>query len=178
MIFSETPMEQVFVLSPPVFTDNRGSFVKVFNRDLFASRGLQCEWEELFYSTSNRDVLRGFHFQLPPRDLEKIVWVTSGEVLDVVLDLRKDSGSYGSCFSVNLSGDNCKAIYIPKGVAHAFCVLSSTATVLYQTSRGFSPQHDTGIRWDSVGFDWPVTNPVISVKDNNLPTLADFVSPF
>jgi dTDP-4-dehydrorhamnose 3,5-epimerase len=178
MTFSETPIEQVLVLSPPVFTDNRGSFVKVFNRNLFAAHGLQCEWEEFFYSVSNRDVLRGFHFQLPPMDLEKVVWVTSGEVLDVVLDLRKDSGTFGSCFSVTLSEVNCKAIYIPKGVAHAFCVLSETATVLYQTSRGFSPQHDTGIRWDSVGFDWPVTNPVLSVKDNNLPALANFVSPF
>ena len=178
MTFTETPLSDVFVLTPPVFTDMRGSFVKVYNREVFSTRGLRCDCEEIFYSTSKQGVLRGFHFQIPPMDMEKIVWVTSGEILDVVVDLRKGSATYGTCFAETLSAENCRAIYIPKGAGHAFCVLSREATVLYQTSRGFSPSHDTGIRWDSVGFDWPVTDPVISDKDINLPALADFVSPF
>jgi dTDP-4-dehydrorhamnose 3,5-epimerase len=178
VIFTETPLEQVLVLSPSVFADDRGSFVKVFNRDMFAARGMQCDWEETFFSTSRKNVLRGFHFQLPPMDMEKIVWVTRGEVLDVLLDLRKGSATCGRTFSAILSEQNSTAIYIPKGVAHAFCVLSENATMVYQTSRVFSPEHDAGILWNSAGFDWPVTDPLISMKDCNLPALADFVSPF
>lgn len=178
MKFTETPLEKVVVLNPSVFSDERGDFVKVYNRDLFESRGLPCHGEEIFFSTSKKGVIRGFHFQIPPMEMEKIVWVSSGEILDVVLDLRRGSATYGRCFSQLLSGSNRTALYIPKGVGHAFCALSDVATVFYQTSRVFSPEHDAGVRWDSVGFDWPVTAPIVSVKDRNLPTLADFVTPF
>jgi len=178
MIFTETPIDKVVVLNPPVFSDNRGNFIKVYNRDLFEAHGLTCHGEELFYSTSKKGVIRGFHFQTPPMEMEKIVWVSSGEILDVALDLRRGSATYGRCFSLLLSDSNRTALYIPKGVGHAFCALSDEATVFYQTSRVFSPEHDAGVRWDSVGFDWPVTAPIVSDKDRNLPALADFVTPF
>lgn len=175
---TSTGIQGVYIVNPHVFRDNRGDFVKIYNRDAFSEAGLNCGTDEVFYSTSLRNVLRGFHFQLPPMEMEKIVWVTSGEILDVVLDLRKGSSSYGRCFSIVLSAAAAKAIFVPKGVAHAFCVLSDEATVIYQTSRVFSPENDAGIRWDSVGFDWPVIAPIVSEKDCNLPRLCDFESPF
>jgi dTDP-4-dehydrorhamnose 3,5-epimerase len=178
MMFTETPLEKVVLLTPTVFLDSRGDFIKVYNRGLYEARGLTCDCQELFYSNSKAGVVRGFHFQMPPMELEKLVWVSSGEILDVVLDLRRASATYGRCFSAVLSGTNRKALYIPKGVGHAFCAMSETVTVFYQTSRAFSPEHDAGVRWNSAGFDWPISTPVVSLKDSNLPAFADFVSPF
>lgn len=173
-----TEIAGTYIVNPYVFEDSRGSFVKIYNREIYCRLGIDSETEEIFFSTSKKNVLRGFHFQAPPMEMEKIVWVTSGEILDVVLDLRKESRTYGKCFSITLSSDNCRAIFIPKGVAHAFCVLSDDATVIYQTSRVFSPEKDAGIRWDSAGYDWPITSPIVSDKDNKLTRFCDFESPF
>lgn len=168
----------VHVLTPCPFSDERGSFVKVFNKDVYASIAPRLTFEEIFYTRSVQNVIRGFHFQVPPFDLEKVVWVTNGSVLDVLLDLRQNSETFGKCFSLELSEESAKVLYIPKGIAHAFCVLSSGATVLYSTSKVYSAQHDAGIRWDSVGFEWPVKNPILSHKDRNLPPFIQFDSPF
>jgi len=107
-----------------------------------------------------------------------MVYVIQGKILDVVLDIRKDSPTYKKCFSIILSDENKNIIHMPKGIAHAFAVLSDSATVLYFTSKGFSPNHDSGIRWDSVGFDWGIKEPIISDKDKQLQTLEKFRSPF
>lgn len=166
------------MITPKPFLDHRGSFVKVFNKDMFNPINPDLQIEEVFYSCSVQNTIRGFHFQVPPFDFEKLVWVTSGCVLDVVLDLRKNSQTFGKCFSVELSGENKKVIYMPKGTAHAYCVLSEGATVLYCTSRIYSAEHEAGIRWNSVGFTWPAKEPIISEKDRRLPELKRFVSPF
>ena len=176
--FTESPIEGVFVIEPAPAADDRGVFVKVFNSELFARYGLQSRFEEVFFSESKKGVIRGFHFQTPPMALEKLAWVTHGEILDVVVDLRTRSRTYGQCFSTVLSEQNRNIVYVPVGVGHAFCVLSDSATVLYETSRVFSPAHDAGIRWSSVGFAWPVDHPVISKRDAELPPLDEFVSPF
>ena len=168
----------VEIVNAKSFLDNRGQFVKLFNKDEFNGFNLNFNIEEIFYSYSVRDVIRGFHFQLPPFDLEKMVYVIQGKILDVVLDIRKDSPTYKKCFSIILSDENKNIIHMPKGIAHAFAVLSDSATVLYFTSKGFSPNHDSGIRWDSVGFDWGIKEPIISDKDKQLQTLEKFRSPF
>jgi dTDP-4-dehydrorhamnose 3,5-epimerase len=134
--------------------------------------------EEIFYSFSKKNVIRGFHFQNPPFDLDKLVWVTEGAILDVVLDIRKGSLTYGQHHSVEISAGNKKMVYMSKGIAHAFLTLSENATVFYATSKIFSKEHDTGIKWDTVGFRWPVDEPVISGKDDNLVSFKDFQSPF
>lgn len=174
----ETCIAGVYLLRPVPFADKRGYFVKVFNQRDFDSMGIDLRCVELFYSSSPKNVIRGFHFQGPPCALDKLVWVTQGEIVDVVLDLRKRSPTYGRCFSLNLSEENRSSLYISKGIAHAFGVLSDWATVLYATSQPFSPAHDAGVRWDSTHFQWPIMNPIISDRDQNLPPLDQFLSPF
>ena len=174
----ETSIVGVYLLRPAPFMDKRGCFVKVFNQKDFDSAGLNFRCAELFYSSSSRNVIRGFHFQEPPYALEKLVWVTQGEIVDVVLDLRKRSLTYSQCLVTYLSEENRASVYIPKGVAHAFGVLSDWATVLYATSQIFSPAHDAGVRWNSTHFRWPIINPIISGRDQNLPPLDQLVTPF
>lgn len=178
MKFVTTLMKDVFVINSHYFADERGTLVKPFEYNEYSSKGLQCNYEETFYSVSKKGVLRGFHFQLPPKTSEKLVWVSHGIILDAVLDLRTRSETYNRIFSIELSAKNHKAVYLPKGMAHAFCVLSNEATVHYQVSNGYSPDNETGIKWNSVNFNWPVENPIVSERDNDLPDLKSFKSPF
>jgi|WetSurMetagenome_2_1015567.scaffolds.fasta_scaffold129910_2 dTDP-4-dehydrorhamnose 3,5-epimerase len=174
----ETGIEGVYLLRPAPYMDKRGCFVKVFSHKDFDGIGLNFSCAELFYSSSFKDVIRGFHYQEPPFALEKVVWVTHGEIVDVVLDLRKRSLTYNQCFVTHLSEENRAVLYIPQGVAHAFGVLSDWATVLYASSQVFSPEHDAGVHWNSTHFRWPIINPIISERDQNLPPLDQFVTPF
>lgn len=178
MRFTKTTIKDLLIIESHFFSDGRGVLVKPFEYNEFFARGLQCNYEESFYSTSQKGVVRGFHFQLPPKTSEKLVWVSHGAILDVVLDLRTKSETFKQTFSIDLSSENHKAIYLPKGMAHAFCVLSNYATVHYQISKAYSPEHDSGVRWNSVVFDWPVKNPIVSKRDNELPELKSFKSPF
>jgi len=178
MKLKPTPIQGLFVVTSPNSFDARGLFVKPYNREQFQSNGLACNFDETFYSTSKKNVLRGFHLQLPPHDSKKLVWVSNGSVLDVALDLRKESKTYGDCFSTELSSNNFKAMYIPEGVAHAFYVLGNEATVFYQVGKCYSAIADSGIKWDSAGFSWPCEYPTISDRDQELPKLNVFTSPF
>jgi dTDP-4-dehydrorhamnose 3,5-epimerase len=178
MKITPTGIEGLFVVSPFVFSDARGDFVKPFNRAQFVELGLAARFDETFYSVSKKNVLRGFHLQLPPHESAKLVWVSDGAILDVLLDLRSESATYGQCFSVTLSSANFEAVYIPNGVAHAFYVLGESATVIYQVGKCFAPSADSGIKWDSAGFDWPCPAPLVSDKDNQLAELGHFASPF
>ena len=152
--------------------------MKPFHKTSFEQAGLDTNYDESFYSTSVKNVVRGMHFQLPPHDHSKLIYVTSGRLLDVVLDLRKDQPTYGKAISVELSGDNFTAIYLPKGVAHGFAVLEDSTNMVYHTSTMHHPASDRGIRWDSFGFDWPVANPILSQRDTEFPGLDAFESPF
>jgi len=176
--FTSTTLPQVLKIEPKQIGDDRGTFIKMYNEELYRLAGISMPFGELFFSTSKKDVLRGFHFQNPPYGLEKLVWVIQGEILDVVIDLRKESTTYGKCYAEYLSATTSTALYMPEGTGHAFLCLSQECCVMYCTSRVFSPGDDTGIRWDSVGFNWPVQSPVLSAKDKNLPDFRDWVSPF
>jgi dTDP-4-dehydrorhamnose 3,5-epimerase len=167
------------MLIKPFFNeDERGSFVKTFHADEFAAQGLDNDFRESFYSESKKGVIRGMHFQLPPEDHSKLVFCTTGEVLDVILDLRKDSPMFGKAKSFSLSAENRDMLYIPKGCAHGFYTVSDIATVFYFTSTVHSKPHDTGIRYDSFGFDWPGLGHVLSARDKSFITLDEFDSPF
>jgi len=178
MQWRETKLPDVNIIDPDIFEDERGIFIKTYNEAAFKKFGITVELRESFYSISKRDVIRGMHFQLPPHDYAKLIYVTSGEVIDVVLDIRKNSPTYGEHVSVFLSSGNARQIYIPQGFAHGFAVVSNSATVTYLQTAIHAPEHDTGIRWDSFGMDWNIKDPVLSRRDRALPALEEFDSPF
>jgi dTDP-4-dehydrorhamnose 3,5-epimerase len=168
----------VQLLRPFHSVDHRGDFCKFFDIDVQRTSGLANQIEECFVTTSHDRVLRGMHLQLPPHDHAKFVTCTQGRVLDVVLDLRVDSPRFGMAEGFELDGASPRTVAIPSGLAHGFCVLSGPATLIYAVTRRHAPSHDTGIRWDSFGFEWPVSAPLVSARDAALPRLADFASPF
>lgn len=174
----EEPLPGVLVIKPHVFADQRGAFVKTFHEPTFESRAWPLRWREEFYSVSAKDVVRGMHFQTPPDDHDKLVYCVSGSVLDVVVDLRLSSPTFGRWASVPLVATDPLLVLIPIGVAHGFLSLENNSVMMYKTTSVHAPASDAGIRWDSFGFSWPVASPLISDRDAALPPLADFHSPF
>ncbi len=168
----------VFLLDAFHATDERGTFVKTLHGPTLVEAGLESEFPESFYSTSKHGVLRGMHFQRPPHDHAKLVHVVAGEVLDAVIDLRREGGHYGQAITVSLQAGTPQLLYIPRGCAHGFCTVSEEATMLYFTSTPHAPESDAGIRWDSAGSDWPGTEHTVSERDAALPALSAFETPF
>lgn len=167
-----------FELQPKVFDDERGRFVKVFHEQAFAAQGLETNFAEEYYSISYKNVIRGLHFQLPPMDHVKMVYCVHGEVLDVVVDLRVGSPTYGQYSLFELSAEKGNSIYIPKGMAHGFCALSDHAIMVYKVSTMYSPANDAGLLWNSVGIPWPTTDAILSVRDKSFLPFDQFISPF
>lgn len=165
-------------VQPRVFEDSRGSFVKVFNKDLFNSLGLETNFCEEYYSHSSKGVIRGLHFQTPPADHVKVVYCVQGTVFDVVLDLRVGSPTYGQSATFQLSAERGNFLYIPKGLAHGFCVTSNRATLVYKVSSGYSPAHDQGVLWSSLDIKWPCSKPIVSSRDSSFQPVSMFESPF
>jgi dTDP-4-dehydrorhamnose 3,5-epimerase len=173
-----TKIEGVLLLRPKVAADERGNLIKSYHRPTFEKLGLEFARAEEFYSVSKRNVIRGMHLQLPPFAYHKCVFCIAGAVLDVVLDLRRQSSTYGMTLVRELNSNNHEMLMIPFGCAHGFAVLSDEATMLYQTDTIHSPSHDGGVRWDSFGLVWPVAEPIVSERDRALPAFSDFVTPF
>ena len=178
MQIAKTAISGCYQVQPMIHDDERGRFVKTLRESVYAQHGLRCDFSEEYYSTSRRNVLRGMHFQEPPFDHEKLVYCVSGSVLDVIVDLRTGSPSEGHCISVELDDVDCHAMYIPRGCAHGFLTRSESATLVYKTTTEYSPEHDAGVLWSSVQFDWPLDEPVLSERDRNFPALQDYDSPF
>tara|TARA_B100000925_G_scaffold138682_1_gene103912 strand:+ start:6573 stop:7121 length:549 start_codon:yes stop_codon:yes gene_type:complete len=174
----QSTIKDCLELIPKIFHDERGLFVKVFHSGSFKSLGLEDVFKEDYYSKSLKGVIRGLHFQLPPQEHAKIVYCVSGSVFDVVIDLRVGSPTFGQCDTFNLNSNDANMIYIPKGLAHGFCSLSESSTLIYKTSTVYYPEFDSGILWNSVPIDWPVKKPVISDRDSSFKPFSDFVSPF
>lgn len=172
------PLPGVKVLEPFIHRDPRGDFVKPFHEGQLAEHGISLELKEEFFSTSAANVVRGFHFQKPPHSHAKLIYCISGRVLDVVMDIREDSPTYGHCAGVDLSAANHHVIYIPVGFAHAFASLEDGSCLVYKTNAVHAPEADSGILWSSVDFDWPIENPNISERDQGFETMGQFVSPF
>ena len=178
MKFISTKLNDVYIIEQDIFKDDRGSFVKTFQQSQFISRGLECDFKENYYTRSKEDVIRGMHFQTPPHDHAKIVTVIQGTIIDVILDLRKESQTYKQYISVELSRENRKSIYIPRGCAHGFGALSELSIAYYMVTTEHIPQSDCGIKYNSFDFNWPISNPVISNRDNEFVSLDKFISPF
>jgi len=178
MNISPAKLEGVMIIETRVVRDERGEFLKVFHKQDFENLGLATNFEESYYSTSKKGVIRGMHFQLPPKDHAKLVYVTAGKILDVILDIRRGSPTYGQYMTIELSEENRQAVYIPQGFAHGFLAQTDNATVTYLQTTMHDPAQDAGIHTNSIGFAWPVENPTLSGRDQKFQTLADFVSPF
>lgn len=157
--------------------DNRGSFTKVFSNNVFVQNGIKFLPKEIYYSISRKDVIRGMHFQTPPVDHSKLVFVISGSIIDVVLDIRKNSKTYGKFFSLKLE-ENEESIFIPSGFAHGFKALEDNTVVVYNQTSCYSKEHDAGILWNSFKFDWEIENPIVSSRDQSFDEFLKFKSPF
>lgn len=165
MEFIETNIKDLFIIKNLSFNDERGFFTKTFNSEKFKENNIDFITKEFFYSISNKNVIRGMHFQTYPYECAKLVFVSSGKILDVVLDIREKSNTYGKYFKIELSYENNTSIFIPKGFAHGFLALEDNSIVNYLQSQIYSSEHDSGIKYDSFGFDWNVKSPIISKKD-------------
>lgn len=173
-----TPIQDLKILEPRIFEDSRGQFVKTFTDEFFKLQGLDINIKETYYSISHKNVIRGMHFQIPPDEHIKLVYVPYGEIIDVVLDIRKNSPSYGKFFEIKLSAENRKVLIIPKGLAHGFKSLKNDTNVTYMQTSCYSPNNDKGINYNSFGFDWKCSNPKLSDRDLSFPSLNDFITPF
>lgn len=178
MNFNETKIAGVYIIEQSVFEDERGFFVKTFHENTFKDMGLESNFRESYYSESHKNVIRGMHFQTPDHDHAKIATTIIGKVHDVILDLRKNSETFGQYIEVELSRENRKSVYIPRGCAHGFAAIEDNSVVYYMTSSVYSPEHDSGVRWDSFGAEWPVSNPIISKRDSLFPEFKNYKSPF
>lgn len=174
----DTPIPGCFVLKPRAFSDHRGRLVKTYHQPTLRDLGITPDYEECYFSTSHAGVLRGMHFQVPPYAQAKLAACLSGRLLDVVVDLRVGSPSYGQFFSQELSAANGLMMFIPEGLAHGFYVLEPDTIIQNFGSVAFNSSCDGGIRWNSFGFGWPDETPIVSEKDANLPEFSNFESPF
>ena len=178
MEIAHTDIPGCYLVQARVTRDERGSFTKTFHAPRFAELGLRTDWQEEYFSTSARGVVRGLHFQVPPADHAKLVFCLMGEVLDVAVDLRRGSPAYGRAFGVRLNAKNGRGLYLPSGCAHGFLSVSEMSGMYYKVTSVHSPEHDAGIAWNSIDFDWGVVDPLLSPRDRNHPALADFDTHF
>lgn len=182
MNIEQTPIKDLVIINPTVFEDSRGYFFEAYNQAKFEQNGITYQFIQDNQSFSKRGVIRGLHLQDKPFAQAKLVRVLAGEILDVAVDLRKDSPTYGQHFSVVLSATNKKQLMVPHGFAHGFSVLSETASVLYKVDQVYHKESERGIRYDdpALGIDWKV-NPdeiIVSDKDVILPDFANCNSQF
>ena len=174
--FKKLEIPEVILIKPTVFTDERGFFEETYKKSDFLDFGIKEEFLQENHSLSRaKGVLRGLHFQTPPKAQGKLVRVISGSIFDVALDIRKKSPTFGSWVSVVLSDENKEMLYVPEGFAHGFCTLEENTEVIYKCSEIYSPGYDRGIIWNdpALGINWPVENPVLSEKDKLWSCLKD-----
>lgn len=173
----------VKLITPKKFGDDRGFFSETWNEKLFTEAGIEARFvqDNQAYS-AKQGTVRGLHFQLAPMAQDKLVRVLRGAILDVAVDLRRTSPSFGEHVAAVLSAENWSQLWVPKGFAHGYCTLTPDTEVFYKVTALYSPQHDRGIMWDdpALGIDWPVTADTaeLSAKDKIQPKLADIAAPF
>ena len=182
MKFIKTEIPDVYIIEPSVFGDDRGYFLESFNLEKFEVNMFPIKFVQDNESKSSRGVLRGLHFQKPPFAQAKLVRCIEGCVIDVAVDIRKGSPTYGKHVSVELSGENKRQLFVPRGFAHGFSVLSDTAVFAYKVDNRYAPDYDAGIRWNDkeLNIQWGVEDSevMVSEKDAELPFFLEFESPF
>jgi len=169
-------LPDVRLIEPDIFEDHRGFFMETYNEAKFAELGIRCRFVQDNHSLSvERGVLRGLHYQLPPRAQAKLVRVIRGEIYDVVVDLRRGSPTFGEWEGFVLSAENKRQLFVPRGFAHGFCTLAPNTEVIYKVDDFYAPELERGIAWNdpALGIDWPVDSPILSDKDRRYPPLAE-----
>ncbi len=182
MEVTKTNIEGVFIIKPRIFKDTRGYFFESYNKQVFDEKVTKVDFVQDNESMSTKGVMRGLHFQAPPYTQSKLVRCVKGRVLDVAVDIRKGSPTYGKHVAVELSEDNHRQFFVPRGFAHGFAVLSDIAIFQYKCDNYYHPEADGGISItdDSLGIDWMIDakDTILSEKDMKHPLLKDFDSPF
>jgi dTDP-4-dehydrorhamnose 3,5-epimerase len=180
MEFKKHYMEGVVEFFPRVFNDSRGWFMESFSRKAIEEAGVEGSFVQDNLSLSAKNVLRGLHFQKPPFAQVKLVYVISGSSLDVIVDLRKGSPTYGQHLKVLLSAEKHNMLYVPAGFAHGFLSLEDNTIFAYKCSDYYNVQSEGGLCWkdSNLNIDWEIANPNVSDKDQALPAFKDFISPF
>ena len=178
MKYIETEIAGLWIIEPKVLSDSRGYFMESFKQEVFNQNVGKVDFIQENESGSSRGVLRGLHYQLAPYSQAKLVRVIEGTVLDVAVDLRKGSPTFGKYMAVELSGQNKRQFYIPQGFAHGFHVLSERAVFTYKVDNPYMPSHERSLRFDDpqIGIDWQITDPenvILSEKDKSAPLLAE-----
>jgi dTDP-4-dehydrorhamnose 3,5-epimerase len=173
-----TPLSipDILILEPQIFGDDRGFFFESFNQKDFEDLiGRKVNFVQDNHSKSVKGVLRGLHYQLPPKAQGKIVRVIQGEVFDVVVDIRRSSPTFGKWVGEIISAENKKQLWIPEGFAHGFVTLSETAEFLYKTTDFYSKSHECAMHWDDkiIRIEWPLENVILSAKDNSAQSFKD-----
>ena len=180
MKINKTLIEDLLIIEPQLFKDERGFFYESYNKNNL-DKVINIVFVQDNESKSNRGVIRGLHFQAPPFEQSKLVRCVSGNILDVAVDLRTNSKTYGMSFSIELSSDNKKQLLIPKGFAHGFQILSETAIVNYKVDNYYNPKSESGLIWNdkNLSIDWNLDlKPILSVKDLKLISFKELKSPF
>jgi dTDP-4-dehydrorhamnose 3,5-epimerase len=182
MNIEQTIIKDLVILTPDVFEDERGYFFEAYNKSKLSGLGIDIDFVQDNQSFSQKGTLRGLHYQNPPFAQTKLVRVLQGEIMDVAVDLRKDSPTYGKHFGIRLTAENKKQLLVPQGFAHGFSVLSETAVVLYKCDQFYNKQSEGGIRFDdeTLNIDWgmDLADAIVSEKDLILPDFANCNSQF
>lgn len=182
MRIETTPIKDLIIVIPAVFEDERGAFMESYNKNKLSDLGIKIDFVQDNQSFSKKGTLRGLHYQNPPYAQTKLVRVLQGEIVDVVVDLRKDSPTYGKSFSVLLSAVNNKQLLVPEGFAHGFSVISETASVIYKCDNYYDKASEGGIRYDDakLNIDWgmDLKEAIVSEKDLILPDFVNCNSQF
>ena len=167
----------MILIKPKVFGDERGFFMETYKKEDFEKAGIKGEFVQDNHSRSRYGVLRGLHFQKEPYAQAKIVRCVRGVIFDVAVDLRRDSPTFGKWVGVILSEFNKHQLYIPRGFAHGFCVLSEVAEVVYKVDNKYAPDYEGGVIWndEDIGIEWPIDEPILSEKDKKWPTLKELI---
>jgi len=173
--FRRLEISDVIIIEPDVYSDERGFFMERYKESVFRDNGIDTKFVQSNHARSKKGVIRGLHYQNEPAPVAKLVSVIKGEILDVAVDVRKDSPTFGKWVGEILSEKNQKSIYIPEGFAHGICALSDEAEVSYMVNCEYSPEHEAGVLWNDpeIGIKWPIENPIISKKDLEQPSLRN-----
>tara|TARA_A100001037_G_C15132809_1_gene629520 strand:- start:390 stop:944 length:555 start_codon:yes stop_codon:yes gene_type:complete len=181
MELTPLPIDGAFEIATVPNFDERGSFARVYDADWFCEQGLINEWvQESLSCTRVCGTVRGLHYQNPPFAETKLIRAVCGIVFDVLVDLRRDSVTFGKWCSVELSAEKMNQVYVPAGCAHGFCTRTDDVQLLYKMNEIYSPGHAAGLRWDDpeIGIKWPMNSPKLSEKDAAMPRWSQFSSPF
>ena len=175
MEFEKTSLDKVWLIKPKIYRDERGEFLESFRKEMFNDKGVVSNFVQDNISTSSKGTIRGLHYQKSPNSQSKLVMAIYGEILDVAVDIRRDSPTFGKHFSAILNDENRHMMLVPSGFAHGFSVLSENATVTYKCDDYYNKASERGVRWNdpALQIDWMVENPILSPKDQELPLLRN-----